>query len=168
MLSLRLPAGTLASLKVAVDNGADAVYTGIASASNARNFPGLNLTAEELAEGVEYAHSRSCDVYVTSNVYPQREIETSLSAVDIAAEAGADAIIAADISVLDHAQRHHPSMARHLSSIAAASNARAINFFRDRFGISCAVLPRVTSLDDIAGIRAATDVELEVFAFGVL
>jgi len=168
MLSLRLPAGTLASLKVAADNGADAVYTGIASASNARNFPGLNLTPEELAEGVEYAHARHCGVYVTSNVYPQQEIDASLRAVDFAAQAGADAVIAADISVLDHAARRHPSMARHLSSIAAATNASAINFFRDHFGISCAVLPRVTSVDDIAEIRAATDVELEIFAFGVL
>lgn len=168
MLSLRLPAGTLASLKEAVDHGADAVYTGLASPTNARNFPGLNLTFDELVEGVAYAHAREAAVYVTSNVYPQQQIEASKHAVDLAAQAGADAVIATDISVLDYAARIHPNLVRHLSVIASATNARAINFYRDYFGIACAVLPRVTSIDDIAEIRADTDVELEVFAFGVL
>lgn len=168
MLSLRLPAGTLASLKEAVDNGADVVYTGLASATNARNFPGLNLTPDELAEGVSYAHTRGKQVFVTSNIYPQADVEGSLAVVDETVRCGADAVIATDVSVLDYASTRYPELPRHLSVIASATNATAINFYRDRFGVSCAILPRVTSIDDIREIRSETDVELEVFAFGVL
>ncbi|RJQ51733.1 MAG: U32 family peptidase [Actinobacteria bacterium] len=167
-MKLRLPAGSLKSLREAVDNGADAVYTGLSTPTNARSFPGLNFTPEDLARGVAYAHERGKEVYATSNVHPQLNLEQSLQAVDDIAAAGADALIATDIAVLDYASSRHPNLRRHLSVIASASSARAINFHRDEFGISCAVLPRVISVDDIRAIRAGTDVELEVFAFGVL
>ena len=52
------PAGTPAALRTAVDAGADAVYCGFQNATNARNFPGLNFTPDELAGGVAYAHAR--------------------------------------------------------------------------------------------------------------
>jgi len=168
MISLRLPAGTPASLKAAVDAGADAVYTGLASATNARSFPGLNLSADELAEGVAYAHARGCEVYVASNIHPQLNVDACLGAVDAASEAGADAVIVSDVAVLEYAAARHPNLRRHLSCIATATSAAAINLYRDHFGIECAVLPRVTSVADIAEIRAETDVEIEVFVFGVL
>mgnify|MGYP003460292357 CR=1 FL=1 len=47
------PAGNLASLKAAVDSGADAVYLGFNDATNARNFEGLNFTADELEAGLK-------------------------------------------------------------------------------------------------------------------
>lgn len=39
-LELVCPAGSLAALKTAIDNGADCVYTGFRDDTNARNFPG--------------------------------------------------------------------------------------------------------------------------------
>jgi len=42
-MELVYPAGNLASLQAAVDNGADAVYLGFRDATNARHFPGLNF-----------------------------------------------------------------------------------------------------------------------------
>jgi len=45
------PAGNLAMLKTAVDNGADTVYMGLKDATNARNFPGLNFDMKSAAEG---------------------------------------------------------------------------------------------------------------------
>ena len=39
-----------------LDAGADAVYCGFQNATNARNFPGLNFTPEEMEESVDYAH----------------------------------------------------------------------------------------------------------------
>ena len=44
------PAGTPASLRTAVDAGADVVYCGLQNATNARNFPGLNFTPDENCE----------------------------------------------------------------------------------------------------------------------
>ena len=50
LAELICPAGTPAALRTAVDAGADAVYCGFQDATNARNFPGLNFTPEELAQ----------------------------------------------------------------------------------------------------------------------
>ena len=43
-MELVCPAGNLASLKAAVDAGADAVYFGFRDVTNARNFEGLNFS----------------------------------------------------------------------------------------------------------------------------
>jgi putative protease len=66
-LELVCPAGTPAALRAAVDAGADTVYAGFRDETNARNFPGLNFSREELADGIAYAHSRGRRVYVAFN-----------------------------------------------------------------------------------------------------
>ena len=45
------PGGTPAALVAAIDAGADTVYCGFRDATNARNYPGLNFTREDLKEG---------------------------------------------------------------------------------------------------------------------
>jgi putative protease len=47
-LDLVCPAGSLPSLKAAVDHGADWIYLGLRDDTNARNFPGLNFDAAAL------------------------------------------------------------------------------------------------------------------------
>ncbi|HZD26408.1 MAG TPA: U32 family peptidase, partial [Alphaproteobacteria bacterium] len=86
--------------------------------------------------------------------------------VDDAAHHGADAVILADIGLLDYATRRHPGLRRHLSVQAAAANPLAIAFYREAFGIRRVVLPRVLTLPEIAAINCAVEVETEVFAFG--
>ena len=49
-MELICPAGTPAAFRDAVDAGADAVYCGFRDETNARNFPGLNFSREELAD----------------------------------------------------------------------------------------------------------------------
>ena len=101
-LELVCPAGNLPSLKTAVDNGADSVYLGFRDDTNARHFPGLNFDAKTAAQGIHYAHAKGRRVFVALNTFPQPAgWERWQRAVDRAAELGADAIIAADISVLD-------------------------------------------------------------------
>ncbi|MBT3627574.1 MAG: hypothetical protein HN527_05730, partial [Rhodospirillaceae bacterium] len=51
-LELICPAGNPAALEAAVAAGADVVYAGFADATNARNFPGLNFTRDEMAAGI--------------------------------------------------------------------------------------------------------------------
>ena len=66
------PAGSLAALKAAVDNGADDVYLGFRNDTNARNFAGLNFDDKALAEGIRYAHQRGRKVLVAINTPPRR------------------------------------------------------------------------------------------------
>ncbi len=166
-LELVCPAGTPTALRAAVDAGADAVYCGFRDCTNARNYPGLNFDPEELREGIAYARGRGCKVLVAINTFPRAGDEGPWHrALDQAAAAGADAVILADIGVLDYATRRHPGLRRHLSVQASAANAPSIAFYRENFDVKRVVLPRVLSVDDVAELVAESGIETEVFAFG--
>jgi putative protease len=163
------PAGNLPALKAAIDGGADAVYLGFRDQTNARAFPGLNFTEDDLVAGVDYAHRLGRKVYVALNTYPgPASLAGWQVAVDRAAQHRADAIICADMGVLDYACRRHPDMARHLSVQGSATTHAALRYYRERFGISRAVLPRVLSIQQVERICAQDAVPVEVFAFGSL
>ncbi|MEW6165735.1 MAG: peptidase U32 family protein [Pseudomonadota bacterium] len=163
------PAGGLPALKTAVDNGADCVYTGFRDETNARNFTGLNFDDKSLREGVDYAHKRGVKVLIALNTYPQDGNWTRwTAAVDKAAAFGVDAVILADPGLMDYARRTHPQLRLHLSVQGSATNYEAINFYRERFNIQRAVLPRVLSLAQVEHVVKNTPVEIEVFGFGGL
>ncbi|HUX72441.1 MAG TPA: peptidase U32 family protein [Steroidobacteraceae bacterium] len=166
-LELVCPAGTPAALRAAVDAGADSVYCGFRDCTNARNYPGLNFDADELREGIAYAHQRGCKCLVAINTFPRAgAAELWHRAVDRAAEAGADAVILADIGVLHYATRRHPGLRRHLSVQAAAANAPSIAFYRENFDVKRVVLPRVLSVEEVTALIAQIGIEAEVFAYG--
>lgn len=168
-LELVCPAGTPIALRAAVDAGADSVYCGFRDSTNARNYPGLNFDREELRAGVGYAHARGCRVFVAVNTFPRAgDPGPWRHAVDDAAACGADAVILADLGVLDYAAKHHPGLRRHLSVQAAAASPLAIRFYQEEFGISRVVLPRVLSVEEVAALIGKIGIEAEVFAFGSL
>ena len=168
-LELVCPAGNLPSLKTAIDHGADSVYIGFRDDTNARHFPGLNFDTKTAAQGIQYAHSKQRRVFVALNTFPQPAGWSRWQhAVDQAADLGVDAVIAADISVLDYAQRHHPNLSLHLSVQGSATNYEAIRFYHEHFGIRRVVLPRVLSLPQVRHVREHSPVDLEVFGFGGL
>lgn len=166
-MELVCPAGTPVALRVAVEAGADAVYLGFRDETNARNFPGLNFSLAELADGIDYARRHGRKVYVAINTFPRAGAEHLWHrAVDTAAELGAAAVILADIGLLAYAARGHPSLRLHLSVQASASHAEAIGFYHGAFGVKRVVLPRVLTVAEIAALNRHLPVETEVFAFG--
>ncbi|MEJ2685964.1 MAG: U32 family peptidase [Gammaproteobacteria bacterium] len=168
-MELICPAGNLASLKAAVDHGADAVYCGFRDDTNARHFPGLNFTPEQLRQGLAYAHGRGSRVLLALNTYPQADRWTRWqAAVDRAAELGVDALIVADLGVLDYASRHYPGLRLHLSVQASATNLEAIRFYTEQFGVQRVVVPRVLSLSQVRALAADSPAQVEVFGFGSL
>ncbi|EIL86859.1 peptidase U32 family protein [Rhodanobacter sp. 115] len=168
-MQLICPAGNLPALQAAIDAGADAVYAGFRDQTNARAFPGLNFSDAELRDGIAYAHLRKRKVYLALNTYPDSaRLAQWYSAVDKAADFGCDAIIAAEMAVLDYATRTYPSLARHLSVQGSATTAPALRYAHERFGISRAILPRVLSIQQVERLCAGSPVPLEVFAFGSL
>lgn len=168
-IELVCPAGSLASLRAAVDNGADYVYFGLRDDTNARNFSGLNFGLEEAAAGARYAHARGAKVLLAINTYPQSTGgERWLGAIDTAASLGIDAVILADAGLMEYAVRTHPGLRLHLSVQSSATNYEAINFYHEHFGIKRAVLPRVLSLAQVEHVIQHTPVDIEVFGFGSL
>ncbi len=168
-MQLVCPAGNLPALMAAVDNGADAVYAGFRDQTNARAFPGLNFSEEDLRRGIAYAHQNRRQVYLALNTYPDSQrLKEWEAAVDRAAALGADAIIAAEMAVLDYAARRHPNLPRHLSVQGSATTQSALSYYHERFGIARAVLPRVLSIQQVERLCSTAPVPLEVFAFGSL
>ena len=163
------PAGGLPALKAAVDHGADAVYVGFRDETNARAFAGLNFDDASLSEGVAYAHRRGRKVLVALNTFPTTGgFARWTRAVDRAAALRVDAVICADAALLDYAARAHPELRLHLSVQASATNHEAIEWYRERFGVRRAVLPRVLSLAQVEHTISRTGVEIEVFGYGSL
>ena len=163
------PAGSPPALQAAIDGGADAVYVGFRDQTNARAFPGLNFTEADLERGIAYAHARGRKVYVALNTYPSPAgLSTWHAAVDRAAGLRVDAIICADMGVLDYAARRHPGLPRHLSVQGSATTHAALRYYRERFGIARAVLPRVLSIQQVERLCERQTVPIEVFAFGSL
>ncbi|KPQ29218.1 MAG: putative protease [Marinobacter excellens HL-55] len=79
-----------------------------------------------------------------------------------------DAIILADMGLLDYAANKYPETPRHLSVQGSATSHEALSFYKDNFDIRRAVLPRVLSIDQVRSVAKQSPVELEVLAFGSL
>ena len=168
-MELVCPAGNLPALKIAVDNGADAVYIGFKDDTNARHFAGLNFNEKRSREGINYAHGKGVKVFLAINTYPQASgWKRWQHAVDLAAELNIDALIAADIGVLDYAANKWPDLRLHLSVQGSATNPEAIRFYHENFAIQRVVLPRVLSLKQVEQVSESSPVPLEVFGFGSL
>ncbi|HEY5776722.1 MAG TPA: peptidase U32 family protein [Xanthomonadales bacterium] len=168
-MELVCPAGNLPSLKAAVDNGADAVYVGFKDDTNARHFAGLNFTERTFEKAVRYAQDKGRKVYVAINTFPQpKGFERWKAAVDQAAAYGVNALILADIGVLDYAASRWPELRLHLSVQASVTSAEGIRFYFENFGIQRVVLPRVLSVNQVAHVIKDSPVAVEVFGFGSL
>lgn len=168
-MELLCPAGNLASLKSALQAGADAVYLGLKDDTNARSFAGLNFTPAKLQEATELTHIRGKKIFLTLNTFPKPgEEHRWYQAIDLAAKLGMDALIVADLSLLDYAHKHYPQLPLHLSVQASATNLGALSFYKDAFNIARVVLPRVLSMKQVRDLAKVSPVDLEVFAFGSL
>ena len=168
-MELVCPAGNLPSLQAAVDNGADAVYVGFNDETNARHFAGLNFDTKQIDQGLAYARNHGTRVFVAINTYPQPDnFSKWASAVDLAAEFGIDALIVADIGVMDYAARKWPQLHLHLSVQGSATSHEAMRFYAEQFGIKRAVVPRVLSIKQVASLVDNSPIPIEVFGFGSL
>lgn len=163
------PAGSLPALKAAIDHGADAVYLGLKNNTNARNFAGLNFDEKTIRQGVDYAHGKNKSVLIAINTYMQAGQEQAwYRAIDTAVDYGVDAIIVADIGLMEYARQRYPDLRLHLSVQGSATTYEAVNFCQAEFGIQRAVLPRVLTIDQVKHVIEHTSVEIEVFGFGSL
>ncbi|WP_087021965.1 ubiquinone anaerobic biosynthesis protein UbiU [Thaumasiovibrio subtropicus] len=168
-MELLCPAGNLPALKTAVDCGADAVYIGFKDDTNARHFAGLNFTGRKLEKAVQYIHDHQRKIHVALNTFAHPDgFNRWTQAVDNAAALGIDALIIADISILEYAAEKYPDLELHLSVQASATNIAAIDYYQRNFNIKRVVLPRVLSIHQVKQLSRNTNVQLEVFAFGSL
>lgn len=163
---LLAPAGTLEKLKTAIHYGADAVYIG-GDAYGLRSRAG-NFSFEEMAEGVEFAHSRGAKVYVAANmVTHERDERGAGEFFRTIRDIGIDAIIISDPALMQICAMDAPGLEMHLSTQQSAVNYETLNFWQEA-GLTRCVLGREVSMAEIGEIRAKTDVEIEAFIHGAM
>ena len=160
------PAGDAECFESALKFGADAIY--LAGKQFGMRTASANFDIETLRSSVRKAHEKGVSVFVTCNVLPRNnEIDLMPEFLEQCQDCGVDALIIADLGVLSLAEKYAPKVERPISTQAGIVNYQTAQVFYD-MGAKRVVLARELSLEDIAGIRAKTnpELELEVFVHG--
>ncbi len=163
MPELLSPAGNFEKMKAALLYGADAVYLagdlfGMRSAAD-------NFSDSELRDASEYVHARGKKLYLTVNTMPRGyEYPTLERFLHTVKDYGIDAMIIADLGVMNTVKRIIPDMEIHISTQASAVSAPVCRAYYE-MGAKRVVLARELSLEEIKAIRADIPKELELEAF---
>ena len=166
-MELLAPAGNFEKFLTALHFGADAVYLA-GNRFGLRAFAG-NFTDEEIVKAVQIAHSKGKKVYITLNIIAKDNDFDGLKEYleFLQNKAKVDAVIVADIGVLQFVRIHAPVLDIHVSTQANIINSYTANFFAD-VGVKRLILARELSLEQIKNIRKnlSPKVEIEVFVKG--
>ena len=163
---LLAPAGGPEPFYAALAAGADAIYCGM-GAFNARRKAD-NFTDESFEAACRAAHLAGSRVYVTVNiVIKDEEMSEALSLVDRCWRLGADAFIIQDWGLFFEIRRLMPEVETHISTQANIHDARGTAWCKEA-GADRVTLSRELSIDEIAIIHDAVDIELEVFSHGAI
>ena len=168
-IELLAPAGDLNSLKVAIGNGANSVYFGsnyFSARKKAKNIP-----EEDMEEAIDYAHLRSCKIYLALNtLLLDDELDLAVDLAKVAYQCGIDAIIVQDFGFAALLKKQLPDITLHASTQATIYDEYAIDACAC-VGFSRIILPRELSIDEIARLTAyakTKGIETEVFVHGAL
>ncbi len=167
-MELLAPAGNFEKFLTALHFGADAVYLA-GENYGLRAFAG-NFSNEEIAKAVEIAHSKGKKVYVTLNIIAKDQDFIGLKDyLHFLQSIKVDAVIVADIGLLQYVRVHAPMLAVHVSTQANIINSYSANLMAD-LGAKRLILARELSLEEVAKIRknVPSKVEIEVFVHGAM
>ena len=174
-LEIMAPAGNFECLQAAIQGGADSVYFGVGNL-NMRSHSAANFTPEDLPEVVRICHEAGLKAYLTLNIILyQEDLEPMRLAMDSAAAAGVDAVIASDIAAIEYARSI--GMDVHISTQLNVSNIEALRFWSRWSDV--VVLARELNLDQLKDIYETIQrericgpsgelVRIEMFAHGAL
>ena len=162
---LLAPAGSFDALCAAIEGGADAIYMG-GVAFNAR-INAKNFTPEEMRRAIDLAHLYGVKVYIAANtlIY-DRERSDFLRAAENAYQAGADALILADLGCAELIRNRIP-IELHASTQASAHSVAAARELKE-LGFSRVVCAREMGKADLIRFTREAGVEAEVFVHGAL
>ena len=167
-MELLAPAGNFEKFLTALHFGADAVYLA-GNRFGLRAFAG-NFSDEEMQEAVKIAHSFGKKVYITLNIIAKDEDFDGLKEyLKFLQNIKVDAVIVADIGVMEFVRKYAPKIDIHISTQANIINSYTAKFFAD-LGVKRLILARELSLEQIKNLRKnlPKEVEIEVFVHGAM
>ncbi len=165
-VELLSPAGDLEKLKIAVLNGADAVYMA-GKKFGARAFS-KNFDENEIIEAINFCHLYGVKIYITINtIIYDNEVEEFINYVDFLHKNNVDAVIVQDLGMADLIHKIFPNLPMHASTQMNIHNINGLKYLK-KMGFTRVVLAREVSLDEIVKMKKEVDIELEVFIHGAL
>lgn len=174
-LEIMAPAGNFECLQAAIQGGADSVYFGIGRL-NMRSHSANNFAPEDINEVVRICREAGVKTYLTLNiVLYQEDLEPMRETLDIAKEAGVDAVIASDMAAISYCRSI--GLEVHISTQLSISNVEALRFYAQFADV--VVLARELNLDQVKDIYrticeekicgpSGNLVRIEMFAHGAL
>lgn len=163
---LLAPAGDWKSFIAAVEAGADAVYFGGKDFS-ARSFA-VNLSREEIAKAIDYAHLRGVKCYAAVNTLVKGdEFAKLLDYINFLYAEGIDALIIQDLGVFNLCRKFFPDLALHASTQMSAHNLEDV-LELEKMGFKRVVLARELTLEEIQEVKKKSKIEIECFVHGAL
>ncbi|MGN1201539.1 MAG: U32 family peptidase [Candidatus Caccovivens sp.] len=167
-MELLAPAGNFEKFLTALHFGADAVYLA-GGRFGLRAFAG-NFSDEEMREAVKIAHEKGKKVYVTLNIIAKDQDFVGLDDyLNFLQEISVDAVIVADIGLLQFVRKYAPNLCVHVSTQANIINSYSANLMAE-LGAKRLILARELTLEEIKTIRqnVPKEVEIEVFVHGAM
>ena len=162
------PAGDLDRVRTALLYGADAVY--LAGRIFGMRSKSVSFSDAELTEALRLIHQEGKKAYITCNILPrEQELDQVSEYFAFLQDAGADALILADLGLFRLAERYAPKCARHVSTQLGVLNSETASFLYD-LGADTVVLARECSMEEIRRIRSRCpdDLRIEAFVHGAM
>lgn len=165
---LLIPASSLEVLKTAVLFGADAVYIGgevFSLRAKSKNF-----SADDMREGIAFAHAHHVRVFVTANILAHNsDLEGIRAYFKELKDIGPDALIISDPGVFAIAKEICPEIEVHISTQANNTNYMTYLFWHG-LGAKRVVSARELSMEEIKDIRRhiPDSLEIETFVHGAM
>ena len=164
-IELLAPAGSFEKAKTAFRYGADAVYCGTSSLSLRTR---ADMKDDDLIKTIEYAHSIGKRVHVTLNIFAWDEKYDEL--IEMAKklnEVKPDAIIAADVGVIEVIKEYAPNVPIHISTQANTISLHDANFWYKN-GAKRVIMGREMNKEQLKYImeNKPKDLEVEIFGHG--
>lgn len=159
------PAGSLESLKAAVNCGADAVYIGgkqFSARQNAANFDNA-----ELKQATDLCHLHNIKIYLTVNtIIFDNQVNEFAEFIKNAANAGIDAFIVQDFGAAEIIRNIVPDANIHGSTQMTIHSVKGAQLLKE-LGFKRVVISRELTEKQIQEI-CSTEIETEVFVHGAL
>lgn len=160
------PAGSMESLKAAINAGADACYAG-GDMFSARAFAG-NFDTTELLEAIDYCHIHNVKLYMAVNtLLKNSEMKELIPYLEPFYREGVDGIIVQDVGVIRSLSKAYPGLPLHGSTQMSVCSTYGAKFLKN-LGMTRFVPARELSLNEIKSIKEAVDIEIETFVHGAM
>lgn len=160
------PAGTLDTVQVVLDAGADAVYLGGKWFNMRMHRGSYNLTDEDVAAAIALCHDRGRHLYfVLNNLMFESELPQLRDVLGWLGRIGPDAIIVQDLATAALAREICVQISLHASTmmnVHSAESAEALKLM----GFGRAITSRDIPLREVLAIGRASGLEMEYFVHG--